>query len=140
MKNPVLIVGIIIGIAFLTSSINAQTTSGPDKTTKVQTTQASQTTPGNFVDTNSDGVCDNFKNRGIQGNRAKFVDENGDGVCDNCKGKGKCGQANCCGKGMQKGNCQGMSKANCCSKGKGHQPRHRQNCTQQGTTPKPEKK
>lgn len=34
----------------------------------------------NYVDTNGDGVCDNY---GTMGNGANYVDADGDGVCDN---------------------------------------------------------
>ncbi len=34
----------------------------------------------NYVDANSDGVCDNY---GTMGNGVNYVDANGDGICDN---------------------------------------------------------
>jgi len=140
MKKLVLVSALILGIIVITGKTNAQTTQSPDKATKVQTSQTDQNTRGSFVDKNGDGVCDNHQTRGQQAKCAKFVDENGDGVCDNCKGKGTCGQGNCCGKGMQKTNCPGMSKGNCCGKGMGHQHHHGWNHSRQVTTPDPEKK
>ncbi len=140
MKKLAFITGMIVGIAFLATSVNAQTASNQDKTAKVETTQTSQPTAGNFVDKNGDGICDNHQAKGKQANCAKFVDANGDGVCDNCKGNGNCGQGNCCGKGMQKGNCQGMNQGNGCAKGTGHQHRHGQQNCQKQATPQPEKK
>jgi len=130
----------IIAIAFLTGTTNAQTTQSPDKTSKDQTTQTDQRTPGNFVDENGDGVCDNYQNGGKQGKCANFVDENGDGVCDNCKGKGSLGKGNCCKKGIQKGKCTGMNSGNCCGKGMGQQHRHGQKKCQPTTPAQPEKK
>ena len=40
-----------------------------------------------YVDSNSDGICDNWGTSHHGGHGAcsgSFVDENGDGVCDNC--------------------------------------------------------
>ena len=112
MKKLILIIGMIIGVAFLAGSVNAQTKQVQDKSSKVQTTQTDQKTQGNFVDKDGDGVCDNYQNKGKKGNCAKFVDENGDGICDNCVGN-----ENCCGKGMMKCKDSGMNKSNCCGKG-----------------------
>jgi hypothetical protein len=135
MKKLILITGMIIAISFLADTVNAQTTQSADKTSKIQTTQTDQRTPGNFVDENGDGICDNSKNSNKQGKCAKFVDENGDGVCDNCKGKG-----NCCNKGIQKGKCTEMKSGNCCSKGKGNQHRHGQKNCQPSSPTQPDKK
>ncbi|MBN1199363.1 MAG: hypothetical protein JXA23_08425 [Bacteroidales bacterium] len=143
MKKLVLLPALIFGIVFIAGQTLAQTTQSPEKSTKAQTTQTTQTTqntPGNFVDKNGDGICDNHQARGNQANCANFVDANKDGVCDNYKGKGNCGQGNCCGKGMKKGNCPGMQKGNCCGKGMGNQHRNGQNNPQPATTPEPEKK
>jgi len=135
MKKLTLITGMIIGIAFLAGTVNAQTTQGSDKTSKTQTTQTDQKTPGNFVDKDGDGKCENHQSKGKKGNCAKFVDENGDGVCDNCTGNG-----NCCGKGMKKGKSSGMNKGNGCGKGMGNQHRHGQKNCRQTTPTQPEKK
>jgi len=140
MKKLIVVTGMIIGIAFLSAPVSAQTDQSPGKTTKTQNSQSSQNPAGKFVDKDKDGVCDNFQNRGKQGNCAKFVDENGDGVCDNCKGNRNCGQRNCCGKGMQKSNCPGMNPGNCCGKGTGHKHRHGFRNCQQTAHPQPEKK
>ena len=138
MKKLVLIVGMIIGIAFLASSVHAQTTQSPDKATKDQTTQTDQNTKGKFVDKDGDGVCDYAQKCRNQGKCAKFLDENGDGVCDNCKGNENCCMEKCCGKGMKKGDCPGMNPKDCC--GKGHQHRHGMRKCQQTKSSKPEKK
>lgn len=135
MKKLVLMSSLILAIIFVTATTNAQSTQSQEKAVKAQTTQTAQQPAGNFVDKDSDGICDNHQTRGKLDKCAKFVDGNGDGVCDNCKGTGNCGQANCCDRGMQKQHCQGMNKGNCCEKGKGRQHRH----GQQGTTPQPEK-
>ncbi|MBC8314208.1 MAG: hypothetical protein H8E51_01795 [Bacteroidetes bacterium] len=112
MKKLVLITGMIIGIAFLASSVHAQTSQSPDKATKDQTTQTDQKTKCKFVDKDGDGVCDYSKK------------------CDN--------QEKCCKKGMKKGECPGMNPKNCC--GKGHQHRHGfRKCTHKNHS-KPEKK
>lgn len=37
----------------------------------------------NFVDTNNDGICDNWSERSTNGRGHQFVDANKDGVCDN---------------------------------------------------------
>jgi len=140
MKKLILITGMVIGMTFLVSSVNSQTTQSSEKAPKVQTTQTSQPATGNFVDKNGDGICDNHQTRGKQANCAKFIDKNGDGVCDNCKGNGNCGQGNCCGKGMKKGDCPNMNKGNCCGKGMGHQHRNGQNNCPKTTPTQPEKK
>lgn len=46
-----------------------------------------------FVDEDGDGICDNYKQRGINGANAGkgFVDEDGDGVCDNYASRGQNG-------------------------------------------------
>jgi len=138
MKKLILITGMMIGIAFLAGTLNAQSTQNADKSTKAQTTQTDQKTPGNFVDKNGDGVCDNKPNCCTKEKCTKFVDENGDGICDNCKTN--CGQGNCCGKGMQNGKCATENKSNCCNKGMGQQHRHGQKSCQQATPAEPEKK
>ncbi|NQT78165.1 MAG: hypothetical protein HQ565_10655 [Bacteroidetes bacterium] len=140
MKKLTLITGIIIIMAFLAGTVNAQSTQSPDKSTKDQTTQTDQKTPGNFVDKNGDGLCDNHQNKGKLGKCIKFVDENGDGICDNCTGNGNCGQGNCCEKGMQNGKCSAKNKGNCCSKGMGQKHSQGQKNCQQATPAEPEKK
>lgn len=43
----------------------------------------------NFIDTDGDGVCDNYGDRPSKGSK-NFVDEDGDGICDNfASGQGK---------------------------------------------------
>jgi len=47
----------------------------------------------NYVDADSDGICDNYTRLGCQGqgreNGWNFVDENNDGVCDNFASGGR---------------------------------------------------
>jgi len=38
---------------------------------------------GSFIDLNNDGICDNRANRSGKRNGRNFVDANNDGVCDN---------------------------------------------------------
>lgn len=48
-----------------------------------------------FVDTNGDGVCDNFATKSLTGKGVNFVDTNGDGICDNnTTGKAGAGMGN----------------------------------------------
>ena len=88
--------------------------------------------PGKFIDTNSNGVCDNHegKNAGAQGKN--FVDKNNDGKCDNCGTSGNCkGAGNGCGKGQGCGN--GYGKGQGCGTGCGNGHQHRNGCGNQGT-------
>lgn len=133
MKKLTLITGMIIMMAFLAGTTNAQSTQSSDKSTKIQTEQSGQKTPANFVDKDGDGVCDNHQNKGKLGKCAKFVDGDGDGVCDNCTGNG-----NCCGKGMQNGKCSNAKKGNGNCKGQQHQ--HGQKNCQNATPAQPDKK
>ncbi len=137
MKKLVLFTGMIIMIAFLSSSVNAQTTQSSDKATKSQTSQTDQTAKGKFTDSDGDGVCDYSQKCTKHKKCAKFLDENGDGVCDNCKGTENCCKENCCKKSMKKGECAGMNPANCCSEGHKHGHGHTK-C--QKTHSKPETK
>lgn len=140
MKKLIATAGFLLIILFITGTVNAQSAQSPEKEVKAQTAQSGQTTPGNFVDKNGDGICDNHQGKNLkakncQGTCTGFTDANGDGVCDNCKGQANCGQGNCCGKAMQKGNCQGMGQGNCCGKDAGHQHRHGQKACQRTTAP-----
>lgn len=62
---------------------------------------------GGWVDTNGDGVCDNYDPSLCPGNGQGWVDTNGDGVCDNydpsqCPGNGQgWGNGGCWGNGGQ---------------------------------------
>jgi len=137
MKKLTLITGIIIMIAFLAGTVNAQSTQSDEKATLAQTDQK---TSSNFIDKNGDGVCDNNPDCCKNGKSTKFVDENGDGICDNCKGKENCGQGNCCGKEMKKGECTTKAKANCCSKDKGHKSCNQKKSGDKAKSTEPEKK
>lgn len=53
----------------------------------IQTFAANTGNGRNFIDANSDGICDNYT--GKSGRR--FVDEDGDGICDNYVGKSEKG-------------------------------------------------
>ncbi|MCK9422479.1 MAG: hypothetical protein M0Q38_07765 [Bacteroidales bacterium] len=79
--------------------------------------------PGKFIDTNKDGVCDNYQARMNQSRGANFVDKNGDGICDNRPGvaQGRC-NPNGCGMGYQ--HRHGRGQGNCCIDGNKYQHRH----------------
>lgn len=62
---------------------------------------------GNFVDSNKDGVCDNFEQRQKNMQGQFFKDENKDGVCDNAGERRGRGQG-LRGKGQRR-NCQGTT-------------------------------
>ena len=111
----------IIFVAFQGISQSAPV-SPIDKNQKA--TQKMQTNaPGNFVDNNKDGVCDNYQERMKNGHGANFVDKNGDGVCDNRQGAGQ-GKGNPNGYGMGYQHRHGQGKGNCCGSGCGNQNRH----------------
>ena len=138
MKKLTLITGMIIMIAFLSGTVNAQSTERADNSTNVQTTQTDQKTPGNLANKNGDGICDNKPNCCNMENCINSVDENGDGICDNCKEN--CGQGNCCAKGMQNGKCSEMIKSNCCSKDIGQHHCKGQKSGHKAKSAEPEKK
>lgn len=123
--------------AFFTSQGFSQTSSSSDVQKKEVTAGV---TPGKFVDSNKNGVCDNFEARNTNGKGANFVDKNGDGKCDNRQNSANCkGSGNCCGKGYGHKNNQGKGNGTCCGKGngngcgQGHQ--HRYGCQNQKATP-----
>ena len=100
--------------------------SGSTNTTEknsLNTQSSTNAAPGNFVDNNKDGVCDNYQSRIKNGHGANFVDKNGDGICDNRQnaGQGR-GNPNGCGMGYQ--HRHGQGKGNCCGGGYGYQHRH----------------
>ena len=132
---------IMLFIAYQGFSQNASTNKAQ------KTSQNSQTTgnliPGNFIDNNKDGVCDNYQARMKNGRGANFVDKNGDGICDNRgnagQGKGNPngygmgfqhrngqGRGNCCGRGFGYQRGHGQGRGNCCGRGNGYQQRHGQ--------------
>ncbi len=101
----------ILMVVIFSAQGNAQiaSTTNPQKKAATVNTPALQ----KFVDSNKNGVCDNFEAKKATGHGKNFVDKNGDGVCDNNKGN--------CGKGNGKGNCCGMGQGNGngCGKGNG---------------------
>ena len=105
-------------LMLLVVALNAQNTA-PAVNEKQQTSVTPATTPGNFVDNNKNGICDNKEAKQATGHGKNFVDKNGDGICDNhqnCKA-GQCNQ-NCSKEG--KGNCAKQGKGNCAKQGKGY--------------------
>ena len=59
---------------------------------------------GSFVDSNGDGVCDNYGTAACQNKCSNWADNNGDGICDNygtaaCHGR----NARQAGVGLQQG-------------------------------------
>jgi hypothetical protein len=98
MKNvlKIAVAALFAGI-WLPLAVQAQETNSGKKSSTVTTT--TDFTPGNFVDKNKDGICDNRETRPAEGRRRNFVDSNGDGLCDNTgrrgqglrAGKGRCG-------------------------------------------------
>jgi hypothetical protein len=122
--------------AFFTSQGFSQTSSSTD----VQKKEVTGVTPGKFVDSNKNGVCDNFEARNTHGKGANFIDKNGDGKCDNRQNASNCkGTGNCCGKGngygcnnvKGNGSCCGHGNGNGCGKGQ----HHRNGCQNQKATP-----
>jgi hypothetical protein len=90
---------------FFAGNSNAQTISEKNPAPKTQ--------QGNFVDTNNDGVCDNWQTRPEGGRKRNFVDADNDGVCDNISTRSGKGQ------GFKKGG-NGRNQGNC-----GHGNRNR---------------
>lgn len=77
---------------------------------------------GKFVDSNKDGVCDNYQARMKNGQGASFVDKNGDGICDNQENAGQEKPKGC---GMGHQHRHGQADGNCSKKGNGYQQRNR---------------
>ncbi|MEI8047936.1 MAG: hypothetical protein WCI92_11200 [Bacteroidota bacterium] len=70
---------------------------------------------GNYVDKDNNGVCDNIGTRSGNGRGANFVDKNNDGICDNRATAGKKTGNNCRnGNGNQHRHGQGQGRGNCC--------------------------
>jgi hypothetical protein len=102
-------------LIIFTLQAQAQTSKSSATTSDVQKTEA--TTPGNFIDKDNNGICDNFESRSGKGRGAKFVDKNDDGICDNRAAVGK-KQGNSCrnGQGNQYRHGQGRRGGNCCKR------------------------
>ncbi len=113
MKTISKILLIAVMSFFILGSLNAQEVTKSDGDKSVQkTATATSVTPGEFIDTNNDGICDNAAIRGKTGKGRNFVDKDGDGTCDNFKSVKCNGNQGCC----------GYNKNKC---GKGHGLRHR---------------
>jgi len=113
-------------IIFLAVSVKAQD-KAPIPVDK-QATQAVQAiSPGQFTDSDKDGICDNRESKQVTGQGRNFIDKNSDGICDNRPGyKAGKDKGNCCGYGQRhagKGNCCGYRQG--CYKGNGQGFQHR---------------
>jgi len=109
MKNSgKLILAIVIILTFAFQS-NAQSTKATNQSTQKQTEVNS--TPGNYVDKDNNGVCDNLGTRSGKGRGPNFVDKDGDGICDHRASVGK-NSGNKCrnGQGYQYRNGRGQGK------------------------------
>lgn len=97
---------IVLAFALIISvQVDAQVTSASIADTSFKIQQL----PGrNFVDTNKDGVCDNWSSRPANGRGGQFVDANNDGICDR----------------FTQGNRQGTGRNQGCFRGNGHGPRY----------------
>ncbi|MCX6250900.1 MAG: hypothetical protein NTX61_09115 [Bacteroidetes bacterium] len=135
LKRITVLMAIMSFIVYQGFSQNAPVT-GTQKNSKNTQTPANLT-PGKFIDTNNDGVCDNYQARMKNGRGVNFVDKNGDGICDNRQnaGQGK-GNPNGCGMGYQ--HRHGRGQGNCCGGGYGYQNRHGRG-NQNAPAPEPRK-
>jgi hypothetical protein len=106
MKTLMKISLVLIAAGFITATSFGQKTSEPVSQDKKATPASNEIVRGSFVDTNNNGVCDNYENRSNAGKGRYFVDENGDGICDkrgavNCRrsdkkeNKSTCRQGRC---------------------------------------------
>jgi len=122
MKNATKILLTALVIFFFTGQTFSQSaTTGVSKDVKKETSSTTQT--GKFVDTNKNGICDNWEANHKDGKNCPNYN-------DCCKGKAG---ANCCGKANV--NCQSTCKGqgNCgkgqgqagCGKGQGSGCQHR---------------
>ncbi len=115
MKNiGKLILATAVLILFAVQS-NAQNTSSTNQPAQKQNDVNSA--PGNFVDKDNNGVCDNFEARATNGHGRNYVDKDGDGICDNHanigqKSGNKCRNGN--GNKNRNGQGQGRGRGNCC--------------------------
>ena len=113
-------------MSFMTYQGLAQNGSTNTPQTNSQVTQTStNAAPGNFVDNNKDGVCDNYQSRIKSGHGTNFVDKNGDGICDNRPNAGQ-GRGNPNGCRMGNQHRHGHGQGNCCRGGNGYQHRYGQ--------------
>lgn len=99
---------------------------GSTNTTQTNSQVAQTSTnaaPGNFVDNNKDGVCDNYQSRIKNGHGANFADKNGDGICDNRPNAGQ-GRGNPNGCRMGNQHRHGHGQGNCRRCGNGYQHKH----------------
>lgn len=80
---------------------SVQTASGQTTTAAKETVSTADQPAGRqaFVDSNNDGICDNYATRPANGRGQRFVDTNNDGQCDNVRQNNR--------KGRGQGICQG---------------------------------
>ncbi|MBT3208549.1 MAG: hypothetical protein HN704_02195 [Bacteroidetes bacterium] len=114
MKRVNFLIVVFLGASLIWGNASAQTSKTENE--KKSDVVTNQTERGSFVDTDKDGICDNFQEKGKTRKGRNFVDKDGNGVCDNSKdgnskgfGKGK-GNNKCYRNGKGKG--QGMGKGN----------------------------
>jgi hypothetical protein len=93
---------------------------------------------GKIIDTNKNGICDNFEAKKAGAPGKNFTDKNGDGKCDN-QGKGGKGNGICCGSGNGNGNCCGKGQQGNGGCGNGHQHRNGGCSTAPASTTQPTK-
>jgi len=75
-------------LTIVTGSIVFAQATKPESTAKPVKSAGQNYTPGNFIDKDNNGICDNFESRGSKGQGGNFVDADGDGICDRRAGKG----------------------------------------------------
>ncbi len=137
LKRIAVLTAIMLFLISQGYSQNAPVTSTQKDSRDAQT--LTNPAPGNFVDTNKDGVCDNHQAKMNNGKGANFTDKNGDGICDKHQTAGQ-GKGNSKGCGMGKQHHHGGGKGNCCGGGGGCGNQHRNSCgNQHGTAPEPQK-
>jgi hypothetical protein len=116
--NTLMMVSFLLVMVLTTQAQSKGTpASGQDNTT---VSNASR--PGQLVDKNNNGVCDNNEARPAGGKGKNYIDKNGDGICDN---RQKAGVKNAASGQGNQGYCRGngRGKGNCCGRGAGF--RHR---------------
>ena len=123
MKTIGKLTSVTLFLLFFTTQVFAQNSNAAGTTKDLQKEQVTTSvTPGNFVDKDNNGICDNFEARNASGRGANCIDKDGDGICDHRQvaGQGKANNGNF-GKGNKHRNGNGKG---CCGRGSG-------NCRQQ---------
>jgi hypothetical protein len=125
MKKLIVSAGLILGFAFMTLSLSAQTSSSTVDTKKTQDQQAVQKTSTTHESNVKDGKC------------KTYADANKDGVCDNCGSH----PATCKTDGSKdKSCCAGSTQMKCSGAGAGSNcGKAAESCKMNGTT-QPQKK